>query len=818
MTTSMTSTPAPIQGALVCAVSAKRLGLLSARTLLSAAVLQLIASAACAGGVVYRAQFLGNPTGSGNNAESSALAINNAGQVAGWYRMSGPAGRQGFLYSDGLMKDLGVSVAGATGWATALSDPQGISGRYFIAGDGRSDNGALNPLGFVQARNSLNLLSVTTTPIAAPALGTIEVRGVNASGRVVGTTISSTFLRTAFSRDASGQLQALAPVGMNSKANAINNAGQVAGSAQLIPSQVNAVIFESGNVRDLGTLGGNLAEAQAINARGWAAGYSRTAGSSFLHAFDYRNGVMVRIAQNLEVGAGSEANGINLSGQVVGTVYGNFATSTTNRGFIYSSSGGAVDLNPFVVNLVPNGTFIRQAHGINDLGQIAADVGAGLGVILTPEGTLTWAQSFNGRTSDSGNWDSGLGFTPNRLLDVVVSSSNGQFVQADIGFAAKSLRVGGDTAGINGRINLVLNPGATVDAGSGLLIASSGTLRGAGQVVGTVVNRGTVLAEGVLVLGRGVGGVVGEGLDNRGLVTGSGRIETNLINRGGGAAGVQVGAGQALTIAGSQHSAADGSFMRVADGGSLRFEGQLVHQAGARLHVDNGTLRVEQGMVNGGTVVVGPGNASIVGAIENNARGVISAVNGGKATLLGTLGNDGIASTSGGAQIVYLGQVSGKGRFDGAGEGGFHRFEGGYAPGAAAGASTAAVLLGDTQLASLLTLGLGGLGAGTQHDQLNFSGSVLFDTASALRVNFLGGFAPQAGARFELFVYSLAPSGSFADIILPTLGASLYWDSSQLYTTGWLAVTNQPVPEPASWALMALGGALIAFRRRSVSR
>ena len=411
-----------------------------------------------------------------------------------------------------------------------------------------------------------------------------------------------------------------------------------------------------------------------------------------------------------------------------------------------------------------------------------------------------------------------MGFTPNRLLDVVITSSGAPFVQADTGFAAKSLRVGGDTAGSNGRINLVLNPGAIVDAGSGLLIASSGTLRGPGQVVGTVVNRGTVLAEGVLVLGRGVGGVVGEGLDNRGVVTGSGRIETNLINRGGGAAGVQVGTGQALTIAGSQHSASDGSSMRVANGGTLRFEGQLVHQGGARLHIDNGTFRVEQGMLNAGTVVVGPGNASIVGAIENSSRGVISAVSGAKATLFGTLVNDGTASTSAGAQIVYRGQVSGKGRFDRAGEGGFHRFEGGYAPGAAAGASTAVVHLGDTQLASLLKLGLGGLGAGTQHDQLNFGGSVLFDTASALRVNLLGGFAPQAGARFELFVYSLAPSGSFANIDLPALGASLYWDSSQLYTTGWLAVTNQPVPEPASWALMALGGAWIAFRRRYVSR
>lgn len=387
------------------------------------------------------------------------------------------------------------------------------------------------------------------------------------------------------------------------------------------------------------------------------------------------------------------------------------------------------------MNLGGSGAVISEANGINNLGQIAANTGSGLGVILTPEGTLTWAPAFGGRTSDVGNWDSGLGFTPNRLLDVVITSSSAPFVQADTGFAAKSLRVGGDTAGSNGRINLVLNPGATVDAGSGLLIASSGTLRGAGQVVGTVVNRGTVLAEGVLVLGRGVGGVVGEGLDNRGVVAGSRRP-------------------------GPDHRGQPAQCIRR----FIHARGRWRHFAvrgptcapGARLHIDNGTFRVGQGMLNAGTVVVGPGNASIVGAIENSTCGVINAVNGARATLFGTLVNDGTASTSAGAQIVYRGQVSGKGRFDGSGEGGFHRFEGGYAPGAAAGASTAVVHLGDTQLASLLTLGLGGLGAGTQHDQLNFSGSVWFDTASALRVNFLGGFAPQAGARFELFVYSLA--------------------------------------------------------------
>lgn len=796
---------------------AQGLGSLSARTLLAAAVLQLAASAACAGGVVYRAQFLGNPTGLGNNASSSALAINNVGHVAGWYSLSGLDNRQAFLYGGGVMQDLGVTLAGSTDRATALSDPQGVTGRYYVVGDMGRFNGAAAKPGFIQSRNNLNLLSVTTTAIVAPASNFVSVYGVNAQGLAVGALITPNNTSSAFLRDAAGELRALNPGSGVSWAHAINSAGQVAGAAAAVPNGgVSAAIFESGGVRDLGTLGGRFSEATAINARGWAVGMSQVAGSDNFHAFDYRNGVMTRIAENLESGTASRATGINMSGQVVGVMNWLSTAIVSEQGFIYSSSGGARNLNSYVTNLGGTGTFIQRANGINDLGQIAADTGAGLGVLLTPEGTLTWATPFGGRTSDSGNWDSDLGFTPNRLLDVVVTSTNGQFVQADTAFAAKSLRVGGDAAGSNGRINLVLNPGATVDAGSGLLIASSGTLRGEGRVVGVVSNRGTVLAEGVMVLGGGAGAALGEGLDNRGLVTGSGRIETNLINRGGGAAGVQVGAGQNLTIAGSQHSAADGSFMRVADGGTLRFEGQLVHQGGARLQIDNATFRVDQGMVNAGTLVVGPGHSSVLGAIENGPRGVISAMAGARATLSGALGNEGTASTSGDGQIVYRGQVSGKGSFDGVGEGSFHRFEGGYAPGAAGGAASASVHLGDTQLASLLTLGVGGLGAGTQHDQLNFSGSVLFDTASALQVNLVGGFAPQAGARFSLFVYSQAPSGSFADINLPVLGASLYWDSSQLYTTGWLSVTNQPVPEPASWALMALGGALIAFRRRSL--
>ena len=73
--------------------------------------------------------------------------------------------------------------------------------------------------------------------------------------------------------------------GGGSQAGAINNRGQVVGSAYTASGDYHAFLWEDGEMTDLGTLpGGSFSFAQAINNRGQVVGfYSRTA-SEIQHA------------------------------------------------------------------------------------------------------------------------------------------------------------------------------------------------------------------------------------------------------------------------------------------------------------------------------------------------------------------------------------------------------------------------------------------------------------------------------------------------------------------------------------------------------
>ena len=84
-----------------------------------------------------------------------------------------------------------------------------------------------------------------------------------------------------------------------------------------------------------------------------------------------------------------------------------------------------------------------------------------------------------------------------------------------------------------------------------------------------------------------------------------------------------------------------------------------------------------------------------------------------------------------------------------------------------------------------LAMELGGTAAGSQYDQLNFTGAGVL--GGSLDVSLTGGFTPQQGQAFTLFSGGTL-SGAFSSIQLPDLVSGLAWNTSQLYTTGILAV------------------------------
>lgn len=752
------------------------------RTLVVAALLQSLLGGVQAGAIRWESVPLPNLPGLGDRQSLAVTALNNAGQVAGVATNLADGTSRPFLYSNGQMLALGQPGAAEIWRPSALSDPLGVQGAIHIAGN-IEDSPGRGRSSFVQQLKTLtNQLSPAQT-FAFAGVETMSVSGINQSGRVVGSYKNFSQGPHAFTGEVGGNftdLQGLSPY--STSASAINNLGMAVGYAFPEGLVRHAALWhaQTGAVQDLGSLGGRFAQANALNDLGVIVGQSESVpgGNQVDHAFIYRNGVMSRIADNLDQGGHSSATSINNRGQTLGW-FNDPVSGNAAQQFLHTARNGAVSLK---------GLGLPSAYGagINDAGQIQS-----ASALYNPAGTLTWARSSSGSVGDADNWDSGLGFAPNRFLDVVIASFRDQTIAGDSSFQAKSLLINGSIAG---RATLALSGGATVSAFEGVTIGVHGRLQGAGRIQGpTAVNHGIVQAIPGQVL------QLENGLDNRGLLTGHGRIEGNVVNRGGGSAGIQVGAGQDLTLAGAKHSAADGSQIRVSGGGSLNFEGRLTHQGGATLQIDHATLRVAQGMDNAGLIKLGPGGAEIHGDINNGPRGRIEAFDGAKASLFGRLRNDGDISTAGGAQIVYTDQVTGKGSFSGQGEGGFHRFEGGYSPGA----SPASVSLGDVQFASLLTMELGGLMAGSQYDQLVFTGSVLFERSSFLEIALVNGFSPKVGDRFALFSYAQAPSGLFEDVYLPALGTGLSWDVSQIHRSGLLWVSG--VPEPGSWALMTLG-------------
>jgi len=239
---------------------------------------------------------------SGDARDSAAYSINNAVQIAGVY--SAPdRNTRGFLYSAGTVTVLSQAPHGRA---------SGINNAGQIVGDLATEPAS--------ARQAFLWNAGTVVDLGTLGGAGSEARAINDSGQIVGTAHLDGGAMHAFLYTGTGLTDLGTLGGKNSMAYGIDNAGEVIGVSQTAENGVqHAFLYRQGAMTDLGTLGGNESQANGINDSGWIVGWSRTAGGG-QRAFLWRTGRMVDLNSLISAGSGiwlEEATAINAAGQIV---------------------------------------------------------------------------------------------------------------------------------------------------------------------------------------------------------------------------------------------------------------------------------------------------------------------------------------------------------------------------------------------------------------------------------------------------------------------------------------------------------------------
>ena len=336
----------------------------------AAAIASLALTGAAHAAPAYTLDNLGIPEASGfGNAGSVAAGISNNGTITG-YLVGDNTYSQPFVYTQGKATPL-PTLGGRGGFGLGVNDAGQVAGYTRITGATPTEASPDHAAVWTGGKPT----DLGTLPGGTQSFG----YGINAAGQVAGSGDIASGDDRAFRSSAGGGLTILdkLPGGTYSEASTINDAGTVAGYANDGNTYV-GVYWEAGTnaIRIKGLSGGNSL-ASAINNRGQITGYADLAAHDGFAAGATADAILYDTATGQLTDLGtlggayvySLGAAINGSGVVVGHAY--TADFADERAFVYAD-GRLSDLNSLVD--APGWT-LQFAYGINDAGQI---VGQGI--------------------------------------------------------------------------------------------------------------------------------------------------------------------------------------------------------------------------------------------------------------------------------------------------------------------------------------------------------------------------------------------------------------------------------------------------------
>jgi len=311
----------------------------------------------------------------GNNS-SAVFEINRSGVGAGWSETGAmdpllplPASHAA-LFDHGAVQDLGTLPGGTESFAVAINDNGEVAG---IGNDGVPDqflgpeffNWDTQVRSFVWQNGAMHDLGTLGGPDTVMAW-------LNARGQVAGDSYTNDTPNASTGRPTmhpflwdSGHMRDLGSLGGTaSGTNWLNDSGEVVGQSNLSGDDTyHPFLWDGTRLRDLGTLGGAYGSAGHVNDAGDVTGWATLAGDATAHTFLWKNGTMTDLT-----GAGNalctHPEWLNNHDEAVGGT----CTAGVSEALLWTG-GHQYDLNKLVG---PTDVQLAEALFINDSGEITA--------------------------------------------------------------------------------------------------------------------------------------------------------------------------------------------------------------------------------------------------------------------------------------------------------------------------------------------------------------------------------------------------------------------------------------------------------------